>query len=185
MTETGTGRPTAEPVATVRFERHHDIIVDAPAVMVLDYVSNPRSWPEWMPATHEISSPDRPLRAGDTFAERWQTRRGEVGLAWRVTARTDPALWVAETETPFTGPIVARYEVTELGSERCRYRRRIINPARPSRPTDEMIERIDAEAAVCLDNIKANVERRWLERKNGSGGGDRASDADHPEGLGG
>jgi len=127
---------------------------------VLDYVSNPRTWPEWMPATHEIVSDDRPLRAGESFDERWATRRGEVGLAWRVTARTDPSLWVAETETPFTGPIVARYEVTDLGDDRCRYVRRIVNPARPKAPTAEMIARIDAEAEVCLANIKANIETR-------------------------
>ena len=66
-----------------------------------------------MPATHEMASDDRPLQAGETFDERWATRKGEVGLAWRVTERTDPTLWVAETETAFTGPIVARYEVAE------------------------------------------------------------------------
>ena len=86
--------------------------------------------------------------------------QGEVGLAWRVTERTDPTLWVAETETAFIGPIVARYEVAELGPERCRYVRRILNPARPKAPTDEMIARIDDEAAVCLANIKNNVEAR-------------------------
>jgi hypothetical protein len=148
---------------TVHFERHHHIVIDAPAGVVLDYVSNPQSWPEWMPATHEITSPDRPLRAGETFAERWRTRTGEVDLAWRVTARTDPTLWVAETSTSFTGPIVARYEITELGPERCRYLRRIVNPARPKPPTDEMVARIDDEAQICLDNIKAACERRHAE----------------------
>jgi hypothetical protein len=161
MTDTADG--TTAAAGGVRFERAHDIEIDAPAQAVLDYVSNPQSWPEWMPATHEINSDDRPLQAGEGFSERWATRKGEVGLQWRVTERVDPTLWVAETDTPFTGPIVARYEITELGPGRCRYNRRILNPARPKAPTEEMVERIDSEAAICLTNIKANVERKVRE----------------------
>ncbi|MDH4145010.1 MAG: SRPBCC family protein [Acidimicrobiia bacterium] len=144
---------------TVPFERSHDVVIGAPPEAVLDYVSNPQSWPEWMPATHEILSDDRPLRAGETFSEQWATRQGAVALAWRVTERVDGAVWVAETETPFTGPIVARYTVEPVDGG-CRYTRAIVNPARPKAPTPEMIERMDAEAAQCLANIKANVEAR-------------------------
>lgn len=140
------------------FELATDIEIDAPAAAVLDYVSNPQSWREWMPATHEIDCPDRPLRAGETFVEQWGTRQGEVQLQWRVTDRIDGELWVAETETPFTGPIVARYEVSTLGPGRCRYVRRIVNPARPKAPTEEMVARMNDEAQVCLANIKRNVE---------------------------
>lgn len=143
---------------TTSFEQLADIVIEASAQAVLDYVSNPQSWQEWMPATHEIQSDDRPLLTGETFTERWATRKGEVGLQWRVTKRTDPTLWQAETEAPFTGPIVARYELDELGPHRCRYVRRIINPARPKPPTPEMIERMNTEADVCLANIKRLVE---------------------------
>ena len=69
---------------TIRFERSHDILIDAPAGDVLDYVSNPNSWPEWIAASHHIDSPDRPLDVGDTFQERWHTRTGEVLLDWVV-----------------------------------------------------------------------------------------------------
>ena len=140
------------------FELANDIEIDAPATAVLDYVSNPQSWREWMPATHEIDCPGRPLLAGETFVEQWGTRQGEVQLQWRVTDWIDGELWVAETETPFTGPIVARYEVSALGPGRCRYVRRIVNPARPKAPTEEMVARMNDEAQVCLANIKRNVE---------------------------
>lgn len=150
---------TAMP-ETSSFEQSAHVVIEAPAQTVLDYVSNPQSWHEWMPATHEIDSDDRPLLAGETFTERWGTRRGEVGLEWRVTERVDPTLWQAETETPFTGPIVARYEVEAIGPNRCRYVRRIINPARPKAPTPEMVERMEAEAEVCLANIKRFTESR-------------------------
>jgi hypothetical protein len=36
------------------------------------------------------------------------------------------------------------------------------NPARPKAPTEAMIARIDAEAAIALANIKTNVERRQV-----------------------
>lgn len=160
---TGAAAPNATPNAAaagpVPFELATSIEIEAPAGAVLDYVSNPQSWPQWMPATHEIRSDDRPILAGETFAERWATRQGEVGLAWRVTERVEAVRWVAETETPFTGPIVCRYEVEALGEGRCRYTRRIVNPARPKAPTQEMVDRMRAEADVCLANIKRNVEQ--------------------------
>ena len=31
----------------VPFEMAHDVLIDAPAQLVLDYVSNPQSWKEW------------------------------------------------------------------------------------------------------------------------------------------
>jgi len=144
---------------TVSFERSHDIFVDAPPEAVLDYVSNPQSWREWMPATHDMDSPDRPMRAGEEFFEKWATRQGEVALDWKVTDRADGRRWEARTETPFTGPIVAVYEVVPEGTG-CRYTRRILNPQRPKAPTAEMVARMDDEAAICLANIKRNVEAR-------------------------
>lgn len=146
-------------IATISFERSHSITVAAPPRAVFDYVSNPHSWPEWIAASHQLECPDRPLVSGETFREQWGTRRGEVTLDWVVRACDSPRLWIAETATPFTGPIVVEYlcEAVEGGT---RYTRLVRNPARPKAPTEEMIARIDAEARAGLANIKANVERR-------------------------
>ena len=144
---------------TVAFERSHDILINAPAGAVLDYVSNPNSWPEWIIASHEMDSPDRPLVEGDTFREQWHTRTGGVELNWKVTECQSPDLWIAETMTSFIGLIIARYDVEQVGAQ-VRYTRTITNPARPKAPTPEMVERIDAEAKVCLENIKRNVEAK-------------------------
>ena len=143
----------------MRFERSHDILIAAPAGDILDYVSNPNTWPEWIAASHAITAPDRPLQAGDTFEERWHTRTGEVLLQWRVTRREHPRLWEAETNTTFIGPIVVRYEVEPEGNA-SRYRRIVINPARPKPPTDDMVRRVDEEAALALENIRRAVEAR-------------------------
>lgn len=143
----------------VRFERSHEIMIDAPAGAILDYVSNPNSWPEWIAASHHIDSPPRPLAAGERFSERWHTRTGEVLLEWLVTERDHPRLWVAETHTDFIGTIIVRYEI-EPAAGGCRYRRTVINPARPKAPTEDMIRRIDEEAAASLQNIKRAVEAR-------------------------
>ena len=144
---------------TMHFERSHDIVIDAPAGDILDYVSNPNTWPEWIAASHHIESPDRPLQTGETFREKWHTRSGEALLDWVVTDREHPRLWEARTETDFIGPIVVRYTVEAVaGGER--YRRTVINPARAKPPTDDMIRRMDEEAALCLANIKRAVEAR-------------------------
>lgn len=143
-----------------RFERFHEIVIQASGAQILDYVSNPNSWPEWIAASHEIDSPDRPLQAGETFRERWATRTGETTLNWRVTAREDGRLWEAVASTSFIGDIVVRYEIEPVPGNASAhlYRRRVINPARPKPPTEEMIRRIDEEAAVSLANIRRNVE---------------------------
>ena len=141
----------------LRFERFHDIIIEAPASTILNYVSNPNSWPEWLASSHEVISPQRPLEAGEIFEEHWSTRTGAVTLHWRVTARQHPYLWEAETQTSFTGPIVVRYEIEGVPGGH-RFRRRLINPARPKLPTEEMIKRTDEEAVLSLNNIKTRVE---------------------------
>lgn len=141
----------------LRFERFHEIVIKAPAAAILDYVSNPNSWPQWIASSHEIDSPDRPLQSGDVFHERWATRTGEVRLDWKVLAREHPHLWEAQTHTDFTGPIIVRYEVEAVEGGHL-YRRRLINPSRPKMPTEDMIRRIDEEAAISLQNIKKNVE---------------------------
>ena len=144
---------------TVRFERSHEIVIDAPAGDILNYVSNPNSWPEWIAASHHIDSPARPLEAGEKFRKRWHTRTGEALLDWVVTERVHPRLWVAETHADFIGTIIVRYEV-EPAAGGSRYRRTLINPARPKAPTEDMIRRVDEEAATILQNIKNAVEQR-------------------------
>ncbi len=144
---------------TISFERSHDIVIDAPPRAVLDYVSNPNSWPEWLAASHHMDAPDRPLLTGDTFREQWRTRKAPVTLDWVVTASEPGKLWVAETNTDFIGRIVARYTCEPVAGG-TRYTRTIRNPARPSMPTPDMLARMDEEAAIGLANIKANVEKR-------------------------
>ena len=143
---------------TIRFERSHDVVIDAPPQAVYDYVSNPHSWPEWIAASHALECPDRPLVAGETFREQWMTRE-MVTLHWVVRESDRPHRWVARTETPFTGEIIVRYDCAPEGRG-TRYTRTLLNPARPKPVTAEMLARIDAEAATALARIKANVERR-------------------------
>ncbi|MBU6269666.1 MAG: SRPBCC family protein [Betaproteobacteria bacterium] len=146
---------------TVAFERSHDILIDAPPKAVFDYVSNPRSWPEWIAVSHEVDSPDRPLITGETFREKWFSRE-EIQLDWVVLKADSPRCWVARTHAGFIGPIIVRYDFEPVG-QGTRYRRTVSNPARPKPPTEAMIGRIDAEAATALGNIKAQVERRVRE----------------------
>ncbi|MEH6524466.1 MAG: SRPBCC family protein [Sneathiella sp.] len=141
------------------FNRSHSILIDAPADAVLNYVTNPNSWPEWIAASHEIDSPDRPLVKGDRFREQWHTKSGPAELNWIVTDCEPPHLWIGETATPFIGKIIVRYDVEAVGNQ-VRFTRSLTNPSRPKPPTQEMIKRIDQEAELSLENIKRNVEAK-------------------------
>ena len=72
------------------FERHHSIVIAAKPAAVFDYVTNPKSWPEWLPTSHHIDCDDRPMRFGDTFHEYWSTRTAKVELDWLVIACDAP-----------------------------------------------------------------------------------------------
>ena len=139
------------------FERSHEIFIDAAPGVVLDYVSNPNSWPEWIYASHHIESEDRPLKLGDTFRELWHTKSGEAELNWTVTDFQEARLWIGETHTPFTGTIIVRYDVESIEG-RTKFTRTLINPARPKPVTEKIVQAIDTEAAESLENIKRNVE---------------------------
>jgi len=144
---------------TWTFEHVWDVVIQAPAAAVYDYVTNPHSWPEWLAASHHIDSPDRPLAKGERFRERWHTRKGEAVLDWIITESDRPHLWIGETGTEFLGPIIVRYDFEGVG-EGTRYVRTVINPARPKPATADMAARMDEEAAVGLANIKRIVEER-------------------------
>ena len=153
----------APALETFAFERSHDIVIEAPAAVVFDYVTNPQSWPEWIAVSHRVESADRPLVRGETFREQWFSRH-EVQLDWIVLEADWPRRWVAETHAAFLGPIVIRYDFETLPGGDCRFRRTVGNPARPKAPSDEVVARIDAEAATALGNIKARVERGYAAR---------------------
>ena len=150
---------------TFFFERHHDILINVPPDVVFDYVTNPNSWPEWLAASHHIDSPDRPLGTGDEFQEKWHPRSGETVLNWIVTSAERPTIWIGETEAPFLGPIIVRYDFEAAGpfdekNQATRYRRNVTNPTRPKPPTEDMVQRFDEEAVIGLGNIKSLLENR-------------------------
>ena len=148
------------------FDRRHDILIAAPPEAVYDYVCNPNSWPEWLAASHHIDGADRALAAGETFREQWHIRRGEVILNWVVIESDRPNAWTVEAATDFIGPIVIRYTFERAGDV-TKYTRHLRNPARPSAPSDEQLQRMDEEAMIGLGNIKRFVEQRWASRSVG------------------
>ena len=149
-------------------KRSHDIDIDAPMRLIFDYVTNPRSWPEWLAASHGITSPDRPLGLGDTFEEKWHTSR-EVRLDWRVTACQPGRLWIAETWAEFLGPTIIQYGFQALG-QGTRFTRTVRNPDRPRAASPEMLMRMDEEAAAALQNIKRQTEALGRSGQSGSDG---------------
>ena len=143
--------------AASAFMRSHSIAIAAPPQAVFDYVTNPKSWPKWLPSSHAIDCENRPMRFGDTFHEHWSTRTGPVNLDWLVIACDPPQLWIGLTQTPVMGPIVVQYDCVAQ-DEGTLFTRTLWNPARPKMPTAEMVARMDEEAKVGLGNIRGNVE---------------------------
>ncbi|MCC0006011.1 MAG: SRPBCC family protein [Methylobacteriaceae bacterium] len=139
------------------FERSHSIVIAAQPEAVFDYVTNPRTWPQWIASSHELVCDDRPMRYGDTFHEYWSTRSGPVELDWLVIACNQPRLWNGLTGTEFTGPIIVEYRCDDVPGG-VKFTRTLRNPARPKPPTPDMLARIDAEAEAALAAIKRNVE---------------------------
>ena len=147
----------AHRVPTHPFERSHSIVIAAAPEKVFDYVSNPRTWPQWIASSHELVCDDRPMRYGDRFREHWSTRSGPVDLDWLVIACDAPRRWNGLTHTDFTGPIIVEYRCEAVAGG-VKFTRTLRNPARPKPPTPDMVARIDKEAETALANIKRNVE---------------------------
>lgn len=146
-------------MATFPFEHKNDIVIAAPAEKIFDYVTNPKSWPEWLPSSHHIDCENRPMRFGDTFHEHWSTRSGRVDLDWVVIACDRPSLWIGLTNAPFLGPVIVQYNC-EAADGGTRFIRTLRNPQRPKAPTQDQVHRTDEEARLGLSNIKARVEGR-------------------------
>jgi uncharacterized protein YndB with AHSA1/START domain len=145
--------------ATFPFEHRNDIVMAAPAEKIFDYVTNPKSWPEWLPSSHHIDCENRPMRFGDTFHEHWSTRSGRVDLDWVVIACDRPSLWIGLTDTAFISLIVVQYNFEPV-SGGTRFIRTVRNPQRPKPATEDQIRNFDEEAKLGLSNIKAKVEGR-------------------------
>ena len=147
-------------MTTVPFKHSNSIVIAAPAEKIFDYVTNPKSWPEWLPSSHEIDCDNRPMGFGDTFHEHWSTRSGRVDLDWVVIACERPSLWIGLTQTTFIGPVVVQYSLEPVDGG-TRFTRTVRNPQRPRAATDDQVRRIDEEAKLGLANIRKNVEGLW------------------------
>ena len=146
-------------MTTFPFEHKNDIVIAAPAEKIFDYVTNPKSWPEWLPSSHHIDCEDRPMRFGDTFHEHWSTRTGRADLDWVVIACDAPRLWIGLTNaTSFLGPIVVQYNCEDVAGG-TRFTRTVRNPQRPKPATEDQVRRMNEEAVLGLSNVKAKVER--------------------------
>jgi uncharacterized protein YndB with AHSA1/START domain len=143
--------------AVFPFEHQNDIVIAAPAEAIFDYVTNPKSWPEWLPSSHEIMCDNRPMRFGDTFHEHWSTRSGPAELDWVVIACDRPRLWIGLTFTQFIGLIVVQYNCDPVDGG-TRFTRTVRNPQRSKAITDEQFKNFDAEAKLGLGNIKTKLE---------------------------
>lgn len=144
---------------TVSFRRQNDVLINAPAEALYDFLSNPNFRPLWREASRKVESADRSLRRGETFREEWHIRRGIVVLNWIVLDDERPNSWTIRADTDIVGPIVVRYCLEQEGdATRCIHH--VTNPRRPSEPTPEQIQCIDQEIVTGLAALKRHIEDR-------------------------
>lgn len=144
---------------TVSFRRQNDVMINAPAEAIYDFLSNPNFRPLWREASRKVEAADRSLRRGETFREEWHIRRGIVVLNWVVLDDERPNSWTIRADTDIVGPIVVRYCLEQEGdATRCIHH--VTNPRRPSGPTPEQISCIDQEIVSGLAALKRHVEER-------------------------
>jgi len=144
---------------TVSFRRQHDVLINAPAEAIYDFLSNPNFRPLWRPASAKVEAADRPLTRGETFREEWHLRRGIVVLNWIVLDDEPPNSWTIRADTEFVGPIVIRYCLEPEG-DATRIIHHVTNPRRPSEPSLEQIQCVDEEIVSGLAALKRQVEDR-------------------------
>jgi hypothetical protein len=144
---------------TISFHRQHEILIDAPAEAIYDFICNPNLRPLWSQDSSSIEAPDRPLKRRETFREKWRRRRGIVGLTWVVLDDDRPDSWTIRADTDFIGPIVIRYCLAAEGTA-TRCIEHLSNPRRPSEPSPEQLRRIDDESTAGLASLKRLVEQR-------------------------
>jgi len=144
---------------TVSFRRQHDVLINAPAEAIYDFLSNPNFRPLWRTASGMVEAADRPLVRGEKFREEWRLRRGIVPLDWIVLDDERPNSWTIRADTEIVGPIVVRYCLLPEG-DATRIIHHVTNPRRPTRPSLEQIQSIDEEIVAGLAAIKREVEDR-------------------------
>jgi uncharacterized protein YndB with AHSA1/START domain len=144
---------------TVSFRRQQEVLINAPAEVVFDIVSNPHRRPFWYEASHKVDAPDRPAKRGERFREEWRIRRGIILLDWIVLDDERPSSWTIRADTDLLGPIVVRY-CFEQDGEATRCIHHASNPRRPSEPSSDQVQRIDEDISAGLTSLKRYVEDR-------------------------
>jgi uncharacterized protein YndB with AHSA1/START domain len=142
---------------TVSFRRQHDVLINAPAEKIYDFLSNPNFRPLWRPTSNKIEAADRPLRRGERFREEWRHPGGIVVLDWIVLDDERPNSWTIRADTEIVGPMVIRYCLEPEG-DGTRIIHHVTNPRRPSEPGLEQVRRVDEEIISGLAALKRQIE---------------------------
>lgn len=144
---------------TVSFRRQHDVLINAPAEAIYDFLSNPNFRPLWRTASSKVEAADRPLTRGERFREEWRLRRGTMVLDWIVLDDERPNSWTIRADTDLVGPIVIRYCLEQEG-DATRIIHHVTNPRRPSEPSLDQVRCVDEEIVAGLAALKRQVEDR-------------------------
>ena len=142
---------------------HNETIINKATATVFDYVTTPGNWPQWHPASLNVSgSTDHSLEVGEQVTEDYHVA-GRLGqVIWTVTQREAPRRWVIE------GQIVGRsaggtvaYTLTPADGG-TRFEREFVyaTPGLMFNLLNALLfrRRIAAESAVALRRLKGVLE---------------------------
>ncbi|CAN7600744.1 YbhB/YbcL family Raf kinase inhibitor-like protein [Cupriavidus necator] len=76
---------------------HDEVVIARPPGQVFDYVSTPRHWPEWHPASLGVAgATDHPLGQGERVTETFMVAQRGGAVVWTVIESQRPRTWSIE-----------------------------------------------------------------------------------------
>ena len=83
---------------------------------VFDFLTTPKNWPEWHPASISVAgSTDHSLAIGEEVTEEFLAAGRRGSAVWRVTAREAPYLWRIESSASEASATITYRLRTEAG----------------------------------------------------------------------
>ncbi|HXV82968.1 MAG TPA: SRPBCC family protein [Candidatus Binatia bacterium] len=141
---------------------YNNIQINRPIEQVFDFVTTPRNWPQWHPASVSVSgNADHSLRPGEEVTETICVLGYRGGAKWLVRERSAPHRWVIDGSGENRGVATITYTLTRR-SEGTVFDRELVytmpNPLFPLFDSLILRRRMKTDSAEALRCLKRLLE---------------------------